>query len=361
MNEKKIENNKKYNMKKLAIMFLLILSLSYAIGQKLQKTKSLKDDYPLYEVINKDAVYHIAQPIEANLTVIPFYYIQFIPISYCTDRQVESNQCCPAKDFRNGYQGWKRITMQELNITYDDIKFKKYFYLDKDYNFHVFVNDKYKKILFVFPGTRHFLQLIEEAVNQVGDKLISGMTGRKDIDYIDNPDSKAISTDYFYNLYKLISPKVHQALSIVSQGREDYQYIFEGHSLGGVVATHAAYDYGKRKGNEMSPVLITYGSPKVGSKELVERINEKVPIIYRVIRRGDFVPMTPPGSYHTKGLMVISKNKPYIYLCDEHMDNPHCKAKMSLRQSYHHRNYFEEAEVIYPKKCLLFRRNVSLL
>ena len=66
MNEKKIENNKNNNMKKLAIMFLLILSLSYAIGQKLQKTKSLKDDYPLYEVFNKDAVYHMAQRIEAN-------------------------------------------------------------------------------------------------------------------------------------------------------------------------------------------------------------------------------------------------------------------------------------------------------
>ena len=359
MNEKKHQNNKNKKMK-LAITFFLILSLSYALGRRLKKTKLLKDDYPPYEVINKNAVYHIEQPIEANLTVVPFYYIQFIPISYCTDSQVELNQCCPAKDFRNGYQGWKRITMQELNISYDDIKIKKYLYLDKDYNFHVFVNDKYKKILFVFPGTRHILQLVEEAANQVGDKLISGITGRKDIDYIDNPSSKVISTDYFYNLYKLISPKVDQALSMVSQGRESYQYIFEGHSLGGVVATHAAYDYGKRKGNSMSPVLITYGSPKVGSKELVGRINEKVPIIYRVIRRGDFVPMTPPGSYHTKGLMVISKNKPYIYLCDDHMDNRHCKAEMSLRQSYHHRNYFEEAEVIFPNNCLLFQRNVSL-
>lgn len=360
MNEKKNHNNKTNKMK-LAIIFLLILSISYVIGRRIKKAKSLKNDYPPYEVINRNAVYHIDEPIGENSTVVPFYYIQFIPISYCTDGEVSSNQCCPLKDFINGdgYQGWKRITMEDLHITYDDIKYKKEKFSDKDYNFHVFVNDKYKKVLFVFPGTRHFLQLVKEASNQIDNKITTKITGKKDIDYIDNPDSGVKSTDYFYNLYKLISPKVEQALSIVRRGRESHQFIFEGHSLGGVVATHAAYAFAKTRGDEhMSPVLITYGSPKVGSKELVDRINEKVPIIYRVIRRGDLVPMTPPGSYHTKGLMVISKDKPYIYLCDEHLDNKHCQAKMSFSQSYHHRNYFEKSAVIFPKNCMDFQRNI---
>lgn len=65
-----------------------------------------------------------------------------------------------------------------------------------------------------------------------------------------------------------------------------------GHSLGGALAVLCAYDIALiYPGIELT--LITFGQPKVGNKGFTKKLNNLVPLYYRVVNQMDVVPFSP--------------------------------------------------------------------
>ena len=76
--------------------------------------------------------------------------------------------------------------------------------------------------------------------------------------------------------------------------REFTNIYFEGHSLGGALATLAALFYSNKfKGTNKKIKCITFGSPRVGNKDFVTKFHNDVPNSYRVVNDDDAVVQLP--------------------------------------------------------------------
>lgn len=132
--------------------------------------------------------------------------------------------------------------------------------------------------------------------------------------------------EYFINLFSSIGSRLYNDISQIFSENLNYskfQVFFEEHSLAGAIATISSYQFSKFQKFEKknSPVLITYGSPIVGNKEFVNKIDEKVPYILIVVKHHDIVPTLPPhfgkNSFkHTKGLIMIPDARQSLFYCD---------------------------------------------
>lgn len=82
--------------------------------------------------------------------------------------------------------------------------------------------------------------------------------------------------------------------------------IFTGFSLGGALATLSAYhlDYKSRE-------LVTFGCPKVGNQEFVDKLEPLIRRNERWVYKQDYVTRLPPGNYykHTGTLNVLGFDK----------------------------------------------------
>ena len=50
----------------------------------------------------------------------------------------------------------------------------------------------------------------------------------------------------------------------------------------------------KLNATQTSPMLLTFGSPKIGDEGFVKQVKENIPLIFRVVRRGDPITLLPP-------------------------------------------------------------------
>ena len=82
-------------------------------------------------------------------------------------------------------------------------------------------------------------------------------------------------------------------LSIPGFKDKEYQTIFTGHSLGGALATLAAFYFVDQNLISSEPILITFGQPRVGNILLAKYITQKIKQIYRFARPKDLVPYIP--------------------------------------------------------------------
>ena len=260
--------------------------------------------------IDKSELYDISKPISVFKQIIPLYYEQFLPVSYCKDKEREEGKCC---DNLFETQGWKRADVVKPSA--EELEELKKKFKDETYNFQVLYNDKYEKILVLFPGTRGGVaQFIKE---------ILGFTLK------DWGDEGIKVMKYFLELFEAISPRVFRSVeNLYSQipTATKYQIIFEGHSLGAATATLHAFEYARsylsKYNNVKSPALLSYGSPNVGNTEFKAKIDKIIPVIYRVVRYGDMVATIPPkigaiDFYPTKGLAMINKEITTLYNCGD--------------------------------------------
>ena len=73
------------------------------------------------------------------------YFLKLAGFGYCYFEEMESQNCCP--ELIND-EGW-------ILVGYDKIPVH-------DFNFAILRNDKYKKVVITFPGTRGMLQFLSE-------------------------------------------------------------------------------------------------------------------------------------------------------------------------------------------------------
>lgn len=104
----------------------------------------------------------------------------------------------------------------------------------------------------------------------------------------------------FTDIYLSARNQVHALLSQLQPGKPLF---ITGHSLGGALATLAALDIAINT-TFTSPVVYTFGAPRVGDPKFVQAYNYTVPTHWRFQNEFDIVPHLPPLVYqspHTKG------------------------------------------------------------
>jgi hypothetical protein len=194
------------------------------------------------------------------------YFLKFSSYAYCSEEKMQTQTCCPDV-FTDDH--WELFS--EKKVSYDN------------YNYAILINYKYKKILTTFPGTRGPIQLIKELYYSNG--------------VVFNQDRTEKVMIYIKDVYALFKTDLEKTLEDLFVKFGNYQFIFTGHSLGGSMAALSVVNsvkYGGLKPLQNSPMLITYGQPRVGNDVFANMIMKYVPIVYRVTRYGDIVSNIPP-------------------------------------------------------------------
>lgn len=144
----------------------------------------------------------------------------------------------------------------------------------------IFVDEGRKEVIIAFSGTKGATQLINEILASYG------------VSYTLHDISGAKVMSYFFSYYK----DFHQWLktTLMGMGKEDYTFVFTGHSLGGALAVHGAVDVLLSNIGDSSKFKIyTYGHPRVGNKKFEEVLRNRVTDAYRLVHNRDMVPHVP--------------------------------------------------------------------
>jgi hypothetical protein len=248
------------------------------------------------------------------------YYSWFGSYGYCEDIEIPLF-CC--KNYINFFtEKWSIVSESSIDKYYD-------------FNFVLWRNDKYKKYIIAFPGTRHdILELLNEAINS------------KLVDYDSNSNVKVVN--YFYKVMLKMKEIIFtpEVLSDIDS-HPGYQVIVTGHSLGGAVASLIIYEAVNR--NYISPeynepVLITLGQPRTGNEQFVIDFNSKIKNYFRVVRDGDIVASIPylliNNPYkHLGGLILVNKEMTSMNYCPldigEDYPDKECVRTKSVDIRYH--------------------------
>lgn len=315
-------------------LFICLIILSSITSRRLRRIRKQSN---ISIPVDKHIPFHLNERISGFTPALPLYFQKFIPISYCNSEEIANNNCCMEETFK---EGWIRVKQFAIDIESESKKKLLTIKGDKKYNFQAFVNLNNKKVLFLFPGTRNgFTQLYYEGNSSNMKRLINNFA----------------AVSYFYDLYSIIREEVIRAITFeiadFVPDIDQFQYIFEGHSLGGAIATWAAYDYAllqkeKKKKIEDSPVLITFGSPSIGNKELVNDVNASIKHIFRIAADFDIVTYLPPWGTPTKGYIRVSEDGTKMIDCEKNKENRHCTISFFKSAGFNHFNYFEKSEKI---------------
>lgn len=100
---------------------------------------------------------------------------------------------------------------------------------------------------------------------------------------------------YFLDMYFYLKPDLKRILNMAME-KSITQVVFVGHSLGGAMASIAAFDFTQDNlipKTEISPVLMTYGQPRAGNYAFANELMKNVPIVFRHYNNYDFVGSVP--------------------------------------------------------------------
>jgi hypothetical protein len=103
----------------------------------------------------------------------------------------------------------------------------------------------------------------------------------------------------FYNAWLALRDPVLSAVTSLSSTHGTKTLYATGHSLGGALAVHAAFDLATNSGFDAT--LFSYGQPRTGDYKFAQAVLERVTAVYRVTHRQDLVPHVPlqmMGFYH---------------------------------------------------------------
>ncbi|CAD5225834.1 unnamed protein product [Bursaphelenchus xylophilus] len=149
-----------------------------------------------------------------------------------------------------------------------------------------------EKVIFIsFRGTNGIIQLIYEARRTVFRNKIPTQAGGN-------------VSEYFYSVYRsILDTGLAREVLQLRHDHPDYDIIVTGHSLGGAMASIAAFDlvtFAKVDAEKVK--LVTFGQPRTGDREFAEVHDELIPHAYRITHARDVVPHVPPlnfqGYYH---------------------------------------------------------------
>lgn len=143
-----------------------------------------------------------------------------------------------------------------------------------------------------FRGTTDGQQLLDEVLSTLGTPKKSLAHGRGKVQ------------KYFANAYSKLGNCLHDRLKALIAKYPGYKVAVCGHSLGGAIASIAAYTLVANGYVDKKKIkLYTYGMPRVGDKRYAEHHDELVPESWRLVHFKDCIPHFPTcaGSCTTTG------------------------------------------------------------
>ncbi|CAN0119838.1 unnamed protein product [Ectocarpus sp. 4 AP-2014] len=96
--------------------------------------------------------------------------------------------------------------------------------------------------------------------------------------------------------------------------QDDYRPLYvTGHSLGGALASLAAYDIDKNFTLPDPTTLYTFGSPRVGNGVFARKLDSRVKHHFRLVNDGDLITALPRffGTYKHAGCKVVVDSERY--------------------------------------------------
>jgi len=103
---------------------------------------------------------------------------------------------------------------------------------------------------------------------------------------------------YFGKFRRVLLKKIRQ---IKKSGRQDYEFVLNGYSIGGSMATLAGFDLVKRSVAKVTGIY-TFGSLRIGDATFVALVNSTVKV-WRIVKETDFI-VRIPTCYFSPNLNV---------------------------------------------------------
>jgi hypothetical protein len=171
--------------------------------------------------------------------------------------------------------------------------YKMFFYyqftrlLKYDYKFFIHYNDSLRQVIVSFAGpsvnSHEYIQMIYTR-------------GWSFLKFHKVQIEREFKIVYFLKMRRVLIEKLKK---VRHSGRGGYRFIFTGYSLGGSLATLAAFDLtkiGLINRHEHHPAVYTYGSLRIGDAHFVSLINSTL-TLYRVVKEDDFLVRIPNCYY----------------------------------------------------------------
>jgi triacylglycerol lipase len=138
----------------------------------------------------------------------------------------------------------------------------------------------------------------------------------------------------FYNIYRQLKSPIHTWLST----RKHIQHVYiTGHSLGGALATICSLDL-----SNYSPIVYTFGAPRVGNPLFAEIYQNNVSQGIRINNTEDIITDLPLAAFENQVYQHVNQNLPFTISTGSLYDN-HIEV--------YHNNLPEKAEVARSTIC----------
>ena len=137
----------------------------------------------------------------------------------------------------------------------------------------------------------------------------------------------------FYGLYSDLKEDISATTKMLSEKYATNSIIVTGHSLGAALATIMAFDLLYVEKSELHPILITFGSPRVGNKYFATTMNDFDIYSNRITHYYDIVPHVPQEfmkySHISHEVWYNEPNTKYVICNDETGEDVKCSDSCS--------------------------------
>jgi len=196
------------------------------------------------------------------------YYSNFAKYANCAEKPLAKTcpQCLKSSD---GYKFF---------FYFQTTRLKKF-----NYKLLIHYNDQSKKVVFSFAGPSVEHHNYVKFIYAKGFSLVKM--------YRVNVE-REFALVYFKKLKPVIVKKLQ---NINKSGRGKYDIVFAGYSIGGSLATLAAFDLSKQK-KVTNPRVYTYGSLRIGDAAFVALVNTSIRV-WRIVKSSDYIVRIPTCYY----------------------------------------------------------------
>jgi hypothetical protein len=313
---------------------ILLFCETFNIKIKRRNKKIRKD--------RKRTVQDATKPIRSFDINTIYTYLKFVGMSYST--KDESHKESFLQDVYNA--GMLQYTGELVVSSKDKSKVEV---LGDDYNIQIYYNKKLKKYIILFPGTRKTRNYFWEDDQLTKEGKLFNLT-----DTLFFPSNIKIPK-YAQELLLLFGPEFKRYINDVIlpwEDSKDAQFIFIGHSLGGMMASiFALYSVCNGVTNKEQTVLITFGAPKAGNQEFVDELDKRIPLNFIFKRQNDFVTLFPFSEAINRKISfinIVGKSLGYSVINPEIKDYKHY---MLLDQEMKHLYFCTDEEDKSDKLC----------
>jgi hypothetical protein len=197
------------------------------------------------------------------------FFAKFAKNANCAEKPL-SKSCADCLQPKEGYKFF---------FYFQTTRMKKY-----NYKLMIHYNDDKKKVAVTFGGPD-----VQEHHNYVKFIYAKGFSMVKL--YKINVE-REFALIYFGKLRKILLKKVDE---IKKSGRFDYQFVFNGYSIGGSLATLAAFDLTRQEVIH-NPQVYSFGALRLGDAAFVAMVNTTVKV-WRIVKAGDYIVRIPSCYY----------------------------------------------------------------